>query len=107
LRPPIKADINDTAHRILYDHPIIIMAFIAYFWMLSEISPRARVLVEGRNGFTGEIEAPSFLSGAQQASVEEARESAGSHKRTLPIRQLPTSEVEPIEIMTELLFDSA
>jgi hypothetical protein len=63
------------------------MAFIAYFWMLSEISVRARVLVEGRNGFTGEIEGPSFLSGAQQASVEEARENAGSHKRTLPIRQ--------------------
>jgi len=26
--------------------------------MLSEISLRARVLVEGRNGFTGEIEGP-------------------------------------------------
>jgi hypothetical protein len=49
--------------------------------MLSEISLRARVLVEGRNGFTGEIEGPSFLSGAQQASVEEARESAGESQK--------------------------
>jgi hypothetical protein len=39
------------------------MAFILHFGIFLRFRCEP-VLVEGRNGFTGEIEAPSFLSGA-------------------------------------------